>query len=341
MVPSNRQELRKNMLMKQSQTTTPSNIVKSLQQLCVRAIDKQYMKDKAFIKSSVYDKALMCENPAFIKIDNMFYWLEWNRNMFIKNDHRMDMLVTDRTPSLPRCRKLITVKATSSCVPNNRRQIRIPSNSAISNLKVCGTGWQYATLLLGGNVLSVAIEGISNTFDMFENEQGCLPFTEYSYLEIVSSADVKYNISCIDPFNTDALAVYSVKRIIEIPSTININTRTLCSMIELRSNVPVEDPYLEIKNTCINIASTALTVSTDTTDTTDAITIPFIKHLGNWKLEFEHPIMLTGEISLKYYDMQTLVDTVNISVYAHCIDALIISDKSMFLKNTAILATTE
>jgi hypothetical protein len=318
----------------------PFHIVRSLQYLCVRTISKELIKNKQFVKSSPYEKLLLCGNQSFASIDYLFDIAIWTQMKFASNYLSFIGLPSTDNPLLPKYTQIVETKVRSSCVPDRIRSVTVPTGMAIANLKCIGTDWVESLLLFyasdeddvdigdGEYEVSRAFKDISNTFDIFEDSSRCLPLPRNSRLDhnpaggvrftIISDVDVEYDlvkhdltISDIERFAVKQYRLYHMN-----PRKAAYDCIIPFSTIELRSEKHIEDPYLEIRSF------------------NPVLIIPFIKHLDAWKIEFDFPIS-TGypigpnhckEISIKYANVG---EGIKITACLHNPRDLLFMDRTM------------
>jgi hypothetical protein len=326
----------KDVLNKQLQITVPSCIVKSLQYLCVRAVDKQLIKNKTFIKSSRYAKMLTHDNSVLgmlndllfdkqdnllrYNVQNMLMGFEWTRQTFTNNSFSIFGLPYDFMQPLPRYIPWTPEKMISCCTPKHERTIQTYPGYAIANVRVIGTGWIKATIRTGHDNIAVAFENVSNEFDMLEGTSYCLPMIRVPFT-IDSPADVEYNI--VQPVyeNDETTWAFAVKLIHRASITkhtkldsdpsrqvVVINPIiTACSMIRLvMSKTTEECPCLLVERQK-SIVQFIRHCDTQRLENTP-IYIPFVKHCNSWKLEFDPPVILKPGTMISYPDGDFMPD---------------------------------
>jgi hypothetical protein len=265
------------------------------------------MSNSLFIESSPYRKLLNNGNASFANIDEMLRVFRWNRLRFME-DSKLVHYVTDLTmPSLIKHDRVIDSDVISSSVSGSNRTITIPAGTAISNIRIVGTGWSHAMMMVNDLVFE-AFEEISDPLDVFMFSGGCLQLSNRDSIIINVPADIMYDIVCpIMKASKHLKLICSMKQIkLQLDGKL-IRFKSPCYMIELRSDIPIHDPCLGMVH------------SKNSFDI-----IPFTNYLGIWKLEFDPPISSTDHMKLIYSRSEAHI---KVRIYLHVLYALSISDR--------------
>jgi hypothetical protein len=274
----------------------------------------------------------MCRNPAFASIDNLFYWFEWNRVRLIDDSVTLSTELLDKTrPSLPRYEHLSESK-TKACHSvkywSTFEQITLNYGLAIANLRVLGTGWHHATLYSGNSIISTAIEDISNTFDLFKDPTCCLKSLRREPFTVDSKNAVAYDI--VDPIESDFGFAWSyiVNTTTKTDPFSCIQTDAICNMIEL-GKIDLCSDKVDAIDTCLDKVD-AVNPCLEIKYKEIIISVPFVKHCGDWKLELDHPIPLRLENAISVIHSRSL-EYIDVPVYLYCTNLLRIDKMGAYL----------